>query len=68
MKKSITLTLDDEDLELERIILDNDCEGAVRFPKRHVGDKARGVLEGRGRCKPWYEIFGQSAVPDEFKK
>ncbi len=35
MKKSITVTLDDEDLlELERIILDNDCEGAVRFPKR----------------------------------
>ncbi len=41
MKKSIVLTLTDEELiELERTILDDDSEGALRFLKKHIGDKA----------------------------
>jgi len=69
MKKSIILTLTDEELiELVRIIMDDDHEGALKFPKKHVGDKARGALENRGHCKPWFEVFGGSAAPDKFRK
>lgn len=69
MKKSIVLTLSDKELmELERIILDDDSEGALKFLKKHVGDRAKGALENRGHCKPWFEVFGQSAIPDEFRK
>ena len=69
MKKSLTLTLTDEELlELERTMLDDDCEGALRLLKKHVGDKARGALEGRGHCKPWFEVFGQRPIPNEFRK
>jgi hypothetical protein len=51
MKKSIVLTLTDEELiELERTILDDDSEGSLRFLKKHIGDKARGALENRGHC------------------
>ena len=69
MKKSIVLTLTDEELiELVRIITDDDREGALKFLKKHVGDKARGALEGKGHCRPWFEAFGGSAVPEEFRK
>ena len=69
MKKSIVLTLTDEELiELERIVLDDDREGAMRFLKKHVGDKARGALENRGHCKPWFEVFGQSPIPNDLRK
>ena len=69
MKKSIVLTLTDEELiELVRIIMDDDREGALKFLKKHVGDKARGALEGKGHCRPWFEVFGGSAIPEEFRK
>ena len=64
MKKSIILTLTDEELiELVRIIVDEDGEAALRFLKRQVGDKARRVLEGKGHCQPWFEMPGP--IPDE---
>ena len=69
MKKSIVLALTDEELiELERIMADDDCEGALRFLRKHVGDKARGALDGRGHCKPWFEFPGGDSIPSEFKR
>jgi hypothetical protein len=69
MKKSITITLSDEELiELERIMIDDDLEGALRFLKRHIGERARGALDGKGHCKPCFELPGRSAIPDEFRK
>ena len=66
MKKSLILTLTDEELiELERIMIDDDCEAALRFLRKHIKDKARGALENRGHCKPWFEIFGQSAITSQ---
>jgi hypothetical protein len=60
IKKSITLTLTDEELmELLRIILDEDEKEALRFLQKHFKDKARAVLEGEGHCKPSFEMRGQ---------
>jgi|GEM_PF-596441 len=67
MKRSIFLTLSDEELiELERIILDDDKEEALRFLQRHFKDKARATLDGEGHCKPYFEIPGRSAIPSQF--
>ena len=69
MKKSIVLTLsDDELLELQRIILDGDEKEAIRFLEKHLKDKVRAALEGEGHCKPHFEIPGRNAVPSEFHK
>ena len=69
MNKSIILTLTDEELiELERIILDDDHEAALKFLKTHIGDKARGALENKGHCKPVFELPGSSPIPEEFRK
>jgi len=47
MKKSIILTLSDEDLiELIRVIMDDDEESALAFLKAHFKGKARELLEG----------------------
>mgnify|MGYP001110653464 FL=1 len=47
MKKGINLVLDDEDiLELIRIMLDDDENGALIFLKIHFKGKARELLEG----------------------
>ncbi len=47
MKKSITLVLEDQDiLELMRIIIDGDNDGALVFLKEHFKGKARDLLEG----------------------
>ncbi len=47
MKKGINLILEDEDLiELIRILLDEDAEGALAFLKTHLKGKARDLLEG----------------------
>lgn len=47
MKKGIQLVLSDEDLlELIRILLDEDPEGALAFLKTHFKGKARELLEG----------------------
>jgi hypothetical protein len=47
VKKSITLILDDPDLiELIRILLDDDPDGALVFLRTHLKGKARDLLEG----------------------
>jgi hypothetical protein len=47
MKKSINLVLEDQDLlELMRILLDEDANGALQFLKVHFKGKARELLEG----------------------
>ncbi len=49
MKKSITLTLSDEELiELQRILLDGDSEGAWKFLKTHLDKQIKAVLSGEG--------------------
>ncbi len=47
MDKTLNLVLKDEDLiELMRILLDEDAEGALTFLKTHFKGKARDLLEG----------------------
>jgi hypothetical protein len=47
VKKTINLALDDEDIiELMRILLDEDPEGALEFLRKHFKGKARDLLEG----------------------
>lgn len=47
MKKAISLVLEDEEIvDLMRILLDEDTEGALAFLKRHFKGKARDLLEG----------------------
>ena len=47
MKKILALPLEDEEIvELYRILLDKDAEGALAFLQRHVKGKARDLLEG----------------------
>jgi hypothetical protein len=47
MKKAISLVVEDDDLiELIRILLDDDADGALAFLKIHIKGKARDLLEG----------------------
>jgi hypothetical protein len=47
MKKAMNLILEDQELiELMRILLDEDAEGALVFLKTHFHGKARDLLEG----------------------
>jgi len=47
MKKSLQVSLEDPDIiELMRILLDEDAEGALTFLQTHFKGKARGLLEG----------------------
>ncbi len=47
MKKVINLVLeDDEIIDLIRILMDDDAEGALVFLKTHFKGKARDLLEG----------------------
>jgi hypothetical protein len=47
MKKSIQVVLEDPDIiELMRILLDDDAEGALTFLRTHFKGKARELLEG----------------------
>jgi hypothetical protein len=47
MKKSLSIVVEDEDLlELMRILMDDDAEGALAFLKQHFRGKARDLLEG----------------------
>ena len=49
MKKSITLTLTDAELmELQRILLDEDREEALRFLKTHLDKQVKAVISGEG--------------------
>lgn len=54
MKKAIILALTDEELiELQRIMLDEDKEEALRFLQRHFRKRVRAVMEGEG---PYFEM------------
>lgn len=47
MKKAVNLVMEDEEIiELMRILLDDDAEGALTFLKKHFKAKARDLLEG----------------------
>ena len=47
MKKNVQLILDEEEIiELIRVLLDEDVEGALAFLKKHFKGKARDLLEG----------------------
>ena len=47
MKRVMNLVLADEDLlELVRVLMDDDAEGALTFLKTHLKSKARDLLEG----------------------
>lgn len=47
MNKAVSLVLeDDEIIELIRILLDDDADGALVFLKTHFKGKARDLLEG----------------------
>ncbi|MCL4880402.1 MAG: hypothetical protein KJ064_27370 [Anaerolineae bacterium] len=47
MKKVITLPVDETELiEIMRILMDDDAEGALAFLKTHFKGKARELLEG----------------------
>ena len=47
MKKGLTLTLEDAELiELCRVLIDKDAEGALEFLQTHLKGKARDLLEG----------------------
>lgn len=47
MKKGINLTLSDEDIiDLIRIMMDDDEQGALIFLKKHFKGKAHELLEG----------------------
>lgn len=47
MKKGFNLVLEESELiELIRILLDEDGEGALVFLKKHLKGKAREMLEG----------------------
>ena len=47
MKKGLTLTLEEAELiELCRVLIDKDAEGALEFLQSHLKGKARDLLEG----------------------
>lgn len=47
MRKSLNLVLEDADIiELMRILMDDDAEGALIFLKQHLKGKLREALEG----------------------
>ncbi len=49
MKKSITLTLSDEELiELEHILLDEDREAALQFLKTRLDNQVKSVIDAKG--------------------
>ena len=49
MKKSITLTLSAEELmELQRILLDEDREAALRFLKIYLDKQVKATISGEG--------------------
>jgi hypothetical protein len=49
MKRSISITLSDEELmELQRILLDEDREAALRFLKLHLAKQVKATVSGEG--------------------
>jgi len=49
MKKTVSLTLSDEELiEIQRILLDEDAEAALRFLKTYLDKQVKAVVTGEG--------------------
>ena len=49
MKKSIVLSLSDEDLlEMERVMLDDDSEGALKALKKYLEREVKAAISGEG--------------------
>ena len=49
MKRSISLTLSDEEfMELQRILLDEDSEAALRFLKTYLDKQVKAISSGEG--------------------
>jgi len=49
MKKSISLTLNDEELmELQCVLLDDDKETALRFLKTYLDKQVKATISGEG--------------------
>ena len=47
VKKSLQIVVEDQDLiELMRVLMDDDAEGALAFLEAHFKGKARKLLEG----------------------
>jgi hypothetical protein len=47
MKKALQIILEDKDIiELMRVLMDDDAEGALAFLEEHFKGKARDLLEG----------------------
>ena len=47
MKKALTIVLEDKAvIELVRILMDDDAEGALEFLQQHVKGKAGDLLQG----------------------
>jgi len=47
MKRQLSVVVEDEDvIELMRILMDDDADGALVFLKQHFKGKARDLLEG----------------------
>ena len=47
MKKNLSVVVEEDDLiELMRILMDDDAEGALIFLKKYFKGKARDLLEG----------------------
>lgn len=47
VKKNLSVVVEDKDIiELMRILMDDDAEGALAFLKKHFKGKARDLLEG----------------------
>jgi len=56
IKKSIILALKDVELiELERVLLDDDQDGALKFLKKHIKGKAREALDRKSQCRHSFE-------------
>jgi hypothetical protein len=51
-----------EVLELERLTLDKDADGALRFLTEVLSPKVEEVL-GRGHCRPTFEWGGEDLTP-----
>jgi len=63
MKKSITLTLSDEELmELQRILLDEDSEQALHFAKKHLNRRCRKPLRVKVIASPGLSSQGDWVI------
>jgi hypothetical protein len=61
VKKALTVVLEDKDIiELMRILMDHDAEGALDFLREHFKGKARDLLEGGWRVM--IEVPGKGAT------